>query len=178
MTTTDPCAVVSMSASGVQPTLAKDEQGGYALKVALPALRLALQLDAAQVRALGLMCLHHFPDVEPRYAVPAEEDAYRLPARKIGLLDDRAIQTLLRETSAEALIAFLWYMKDAALAKLFFRNMSQRSAQMLLDDLTSFSGRGNPDSAALAYVEGARRSTLEILDIVGRLQADGQIPLI
>lgn len=171
-------ALLSISVKDVRPTLTKDAQGNFSLQLDLQTLQLALRLDAAQVRTLGLMCLHHFPDIEPRYAVLVEEDAYRLPARKIAMLDDGSIQILLREIRSDALIDFLWYMKDPELAKLVFRNLSQRAAQMLFEDLESRHGGRHPDSAPQVYVAQARDATLGIIGIVDRLCDEGRIPKI
>jgi len=98
---TDTLPNITLSVQGIAPQLRKDEQGGFSLCFDLPGWCAAFALDAAQVRALGLLCLYYFPDIEPRYAVPSEEEAWRLPARKIGLLDDRSLQILLRETQSE-----------------------------------------------------------------------------
>jgi hypothetical protein len=80
---------ISVDLSSTAPTLAKREDGAFTLKCKLGTLEVELKLDAVQVRTLGLLCVHHFPDIEPRYAVTDEAEAYRLPARKLNLLDDR-----------------------------------------------------------------------------------------
>lgn len=169
---------LTLTASGLMPQLAKDENGGFALTLELHGLKVVLEMDEMQVRSLGLMCLHHFPFIEPRIVVPTEEEAFRLPARSIGQLEDRSMQLLLREVQSDALIDFLWYMKDAELAKLVFRNLSQRAAQMLFEDLEGRYGRLNPDTASVTKVEQARASTLEIVAIYNRLTAEGQIAFV
>lgn len=166
---------LTLTASGMMPQLAKDENGCFSLSLELQGLKVVLEMDETQVRSLGLMCLHHFPFIEPRIVVPTEEEAFRLPARSIGLLEDRSMQLLLREVQSDALIDFLWYMKDAELAKLVFRNLSQRAAQMLFEDLEGRYGHQNPDSAAVSRVEQARASTLEIVAIYNRLADEGLI---
>ena len=168
--------LISLSAAGLFPKLEKDEHGKFSLSLDLQSMKVSLQLDDAQVRTLGLMCLHHFPYIEPRIIVPEEEDAYRLPARKIGELDDRSMQILLREVQSDSLINFVWYMKDPELAKLVFTNMSQRAAQMLFEDLNSKYGNQSPDTAPSRVVENARASTLEIIAVFDRLVGEGQIP--
>ena len=82
-------------------------------------------------------------------------------------LDDRAIQLLLREIQSESLILA---MKGAteSLREKIFRNMSQRAAEMLREDLDS---RG---PVRLSEVEGEQK---EILKIVRRLADEGQIVL-
>jgi flagellar motor switch protein FliG len=82
-------------------------------------------------------------------------------------LDDRAIQSLLREIQSESLILA---MKGAteALREKIFKNMSQRAAEMLREDLDS---RG---PVRLSEVESEQK---EILKIVRRLADEGQIVL-
>ncbi len=82
-------------------------------------------------------------------------------------LDDRAIQSLLREIQSDSLILA---MKGASenLREKIFKNMSQRAAEMLREDLES---RG---PVRLSEVEAEQK---EILKIVRRLADEGQIVL-
>ena len=80
-------------------------------------------------------------------------------------LDDRGIQLLLREIQSDSLILA---MKGASepLREKIFKNMSQRAAEMLREDLES---RG---PVRLSEVENEQK---EILKIVRRLADEGQI---
>ena len=82
-------------------------------------------------------------------------------------LDDRGIQLLLREIQSDSLILA---MKGASepLREKIFKNMSQRAAEMLREDLES---RG---PVRLSEVEAEQK---EILKIVRRLADEGQIVL-
>jgi flagellar motor switch protein FliG len=81
-------------------------------------------------------------------------------------LDDRGIQLLLREIQSDSLILA---MKGATeLREKIFKNMSQRAAEMLREDLES---RG---PVRLSEVESEQK---EILKIVRRLADEGQIVL-
>ena len=82
-------------------------------------------------------------------------------------IDDRGIQLLLREVQSESLIVAL---KGAAedLREKIFKNMSQRAAEMLRDDLE---GKG---PVRVSEVEAEQK---EILKIVRRLADEGQIAL-
>lgn len=82
-------------------------------------------------------------------------------------LDDRAIQMLLREVQSDSLVAALKGTNDALKDKLF-KNMSQRAAEMLRDDLDA------KGPVRLSEVEAEQR---EILRIVRRLAEEGQIVL-
>jgi flagellar motor switch protein FliG len=82
-------------------------------------------------------------------------------------LDDRAIQLLLRETQSETLVVALKGTSDQLKDKIF-KNMSQRAAEMLRDDLEA------KGPVRLSEVETEQR---EILRVVRRLAEEGQIAL-
>lgn len=85
----------------------------------------------------------------------------------VGKIDDRGIQLLLREIQSESLIVAL---KGATpeLREKIFKNMSQRAAEMLRDDLEA------KGPVRLSEVEAEQK---EILKIVRRLADEGQIVL-
>ena len=82
-------------------------------------------------------------------------------------IDDRGIQMLLREVQSESLIIAL---KGAGqeLREKFFKNMSQRAAQLMREDLEA------KGPVRLSEVEAQQK---EILQIVRRLSEEGQIIL-
>ncbi|MDD2663558.1 MAG: flagellar motor switch protein FliG [Dechloromonas sp.] len=82
-------------------------------------------------------------------------------------IDDRSIQLILREVQSDSLILAL---KGASpdLREKIFRNMSQRAAEMLREDLES------KGPVRLSEVEAEQK---EILKIVRRLADEGQIVL-
>lgn len=82
-------------------------------------------------------------------------------------IDDRGIQVMLREVQSESLIVAL---KGAApeLREKIFKNMSQRAAEMMREDLES------KGPVRLSEVEAQQK---EILQIVRRLADEGQIML-
>jgi flagellar motor switch protein FliG len=82
-------------------------------------------------------------------------------------VDDRGIQSLLREVQSESLIVAL---KGAAeeLREKIFKNMSQRAAEMLRDDLEA------KGPVRISEVEAEQK---EILKIVRRMADEGQIAL-
>jgi flagellar motor switch protein FliG len=82
-------------------------------------------------------------------------------------LDDRAIQTLLREVQSESLIVAL-KGADAELREKILKNMSSRAAEMLREDLEA------KGPVRVSEVEAEQR---EILKIVRRLADEGQIQL-
>jgi flagellar motor switch protein FliG len=85
----------------------------------------------------------------------------------INKVDDRGIQLLLREVQSESLIVAL---KGASpeLREKIFKNMSQRAAEMLRDDLEA------KGPVRVSEVEAEQK---EILKIVRRLADEGQIVL-
>lgn len=82
-------------------------------------------------------------------------------------IDDRGIQLLLREVQSESLILALKGANEAMREKVF-KNMSQRAAEMLREDLES------KGPVRLSEVE---REQKEILKIARRLADEGQIQL-
>ena len=80
-------------------------------------------------------------------------------------IDDRGIQTVLKEVPRDQLLISLKTASDE-LKDLLFRNMSQRAAQMLTEDLSAMG------PVKLKDVEKAQQS---IVDTVRRLEAEGKI---
>ncbi len=82
-------------------------------------------------------------------------------------VDDRGIQTLLREVASDQLLLALRGSEEVLKEKIF-RNMSKRAAEMLRDDLEA----GAP--VRLSDVEAAQK---EILTVARRLSDAGEIQL-
>jgi len=82
-------------------------------------------------------------------------------------IDDRGIQSLLREVQSESLIVALKGANEALREKIF-KNMSQRAAEMLRDDLEA------KGPVRVSEVEAEQK---EILKIVRRMAEEGQIVL-
>ena len=82
-------------------------------------------------------------------------------------VDDRGIQSLLREVSSDTLIMAL-KGADEAMKEKIFSNMSKRAAEMMRDDLE------NKGPVRLSEVEGAQK---EILAIARRMSDSGELAL-
>ncbi|BEV71702.1 MULTISPECIES: flagellar motor switch protein FliG [unclassified Paludibacterium] len=82
-------------------------------------------------------------------------------------VDDRSIQTILREVQTDSLVVALKGTSNELKEKIF-RNMSQRAAEMLRDDLEA------KGPVKLSEVEAEQK---EILKVVRKLADDGQIVL-
>ncbi len=82
-------------------------------------------------------------------------------------IDDRAIQLILREVQSESLIVALKGASEEIRAKVF-KNMSQRAAETLKEDLES------KGPVKLSEVEAEQK---EILKVARRLSDEGQISL-
>ncbi len=82
-------------------------------------------------------------------------------------LDDRGVQSLLREVQSEALIVALKGASETLREKIF-KNMSQRAAEMLRDDLEA------KGPVRISEVESEQK---EILKIVRRMADEGQLVL-
>jgi flagellar motor switch protein FliG len=80
-------------------------------------------------------------------------------------IDDKGIQTLLKEVPNDKLLMALKTANEEIKAKIF-KNISQRAANLLKDDLS------NMGPARLSDVEGAQ---VEIVNAARRLEAEGKI---
>jgi flagellar motor switch protein FliG len=80
-------------------------------------------------------------------------------------LDDRAVQTVLKEVPREELVLALKTASEE-LKSLLFRNISQRAAQMLAEDLETLG------PTKLKDVEKAQQG---IIDIIRKLESEGKI---
>ena len=134
-----------------------------------------IDLSPEQLKQLGLQCLALMPELEPRMAVPSLEEACLIPAYVLKLLDDREIQNLIRECQCDTMECFLWYMKDVDLLELILRNMSQRAAEMLMEDLNARWRGRNPDKVTESKAQLGREAVAEILKIAHRLRDEGSI---
>jgi len=83
----------------------------------------------------------------------------------ISKIDDRGIQTLLKEVPNDKLLLALKTSNEEIKNKIF-RNISARAAEMLRDDLNSMG------PSRLSDVEGAQQ---EIVNVARRLEAEGKI---
>ncbi|MGE4132918.1 MAG: flagellar motor switch protein FliG [Bdellovibrionales bacterium] len=80
-------------------------------------------------------------------------------------IDDKGIQTLLKEVANDKLLLALKTANEEIRAKIF-KNISQRAAKLLQDDL------GNMGPARLSDVESAQ---VEIVNVARRLEQEGKI---
>lgn len=85
----------------------------------------------------------------------------------LEVVDDRSIQTLLREISSDQLLLALRGVNDELKEKIF-KNMSKRGSEMLRDDLSA---------SAPAKLSDVENSQKEILAVAKRLSDAGQITL-
>lgn len=166
---------LQISATVTSPQLLPAGDGGYSLCFDLTGGQATFALDTAQVQALGLQCQHHSASAAPPQAEPMDDAAVRKAAGKIAQANDRALQLLMRETLSDDLIAFLWYMKDADLARRIFANLSVRAGEALFDDLDRHYGHLHPDTGPPEVLELARTATLKIVKTFDCLAAEGQI---
>jgi len=85
----------------------------------------------------------------------------------LGQVDDRAIQSILREVSTDQLVVALKGAGEELQEKIL-KNMSQRAAEMLRDDMEA------KGPVRLSDVEAAQK---EVVGVARRLEADGTIVL-
>ena len=109
--------------------------------------------------------LDQIRESEPELAEKVQEKMFVFD--DLAKLDDRSLQTLLREVPSDGLVVAL-KGASAPLREKFFSNMSKRAAEMLRDDLDA------KGPVRLSEVEAAQKS---ILQVAQRLDAAGQISL-
>ena len=160
--------------SGVQPTalrelndvLTKLLSGGDMMKKqAMGGTRAAadiLNFMSGENEASAMACLKNY---DPEMAQRIMDEMFVF--ENILDIDDRGIQLLLREVQSEALIIALKGASEEMREKIF-KNMSQRAAEMMREDLES------KGPVRLSEVEEQQK---EILVIVRRLADEGQIAL-
>ena len=85
----------------------------------------------------------------------------------IKKIDDRSVQTVLKEVPRESLVLALKTASDE-LKDLLLRNISQRAADMLRDDL---------DSLGPVKLKDVEKAQQAVVDIVRRLEAEGKIQI-
>lgn len=105
----------------------------------------------------------HIREIDPELAQKIQDKMFVFD--NLMDLDDRGIQLLLREVQSETLVVALKGTTEPLREKVF-KNMSQRAAEMLRDDLEA------KGPVRLSEVEAEQR---EILRIVRRLAEEGQI---
>jgi len=82
-------------------------------------------------------------------------------------IDDRAVQSILKEVPRDQLVLSLKTASDEV-KELIYRNMSQRAAEMLQDDLETLG------PTPLKDVEKAQQA---VVDTIRRLEAEGKIAI-
>jgi len=166
---------VSILANDIDPQLTKINDNEFLLQIDSEDINLSLTLNSFQIQTLGLKCVHYIPDIEPRFAVASEEEVYRTPAKMLVQLEDREIQTLLRETQSKEMQQFLWYMKDSEdLVNKFLNNMSQRAQEMMITDIGDFYKMLHPDTAPLKHTEKARKATEKLVNLMHHYHQTGE----
>ena len=105
-------------------------------------------------------------EIEEMYPELAEEIRNLMfTFEDVTKIDDRSVQTILKEVPRDQLVLALKTASEE-LRNLLFRNISQRAAEMLRDDLESLG------PTKLKDVEKAQQG---IVDVVRRLEAEGKI---
>ncbi|MEO1765859.1 flagellar motor switch protein FliG [Thiobacter aerophilum] len=134
-------------------------------KSAMGGSRVAAEILNFMSGAVETSVLAAVRDFDPELAQKIQDEMFTF--ENILDLDDRAVQLLLREVQSESLIIAL---KGASpeLREKIFKNMSQRAAEMLRDDLEA------KGPVRVSEVEAEQK---EILKIVRRLADEGQIVL-
>jgi flagellar motor switch protein FliG len=159
---------------GIQPTALKDLNevmskvlaGGDRLKkTSLGGVKTAAEIINMLGNAVETAVLDYIREADTELAQKIMDNMFTFD--DLERLDDKAIQTLLREVQSESLVIAL-KGAGAELRERIFKNMSTRAAETLREDLES---RG---PVRLSEVEAEQK---EMLKTVRRLADEGQIML-
>ena len=82
-------------------------------------------------------------------------------------VDDRGIQTLLKEVPRDQLVLSI-KMASPELKEMLFRNVSQRAAAMIMEDL---------DALGKIKIKDVEKAQQGVIDILRRLEAEGKIAI-
>lgn len=135
----------------------------------------ALEFSPADFEALLNQGRALMPSPQLTLSSPQENAAWREAAWPLFRLNDQAWQLLIREIATDPLVYTLWFLKDLALARKVVGNLSARAGACLTEELVQrFAGK-NPDEAPAREAQTAQACLREILDVLARLQAEGQI---
>lgn len=160
--------------SGVQPTalrelndvLTKLLSGSDVLKKQpMGGIRVAADILNFMSGENEAAAMEHLKNYDPDMAQKIMEQMFVF--ENIMDIEDRGIQLLLREVQSDSLIIALKGASEEMREKIF-KNMSQRAAEMMREDLES------KGPVKLSEVESQQR---EILTIIRRLADEGQISL-
>lgn len=134
-----------------------------------------VQLSPADFEALLNQGRALIPSQKITLTSPQENATWREAAWPLFRLDDRELQCLLREISSDTLMYTLWFLKNLEFARKVIANMSARAGACLTEELVQRFGGKNPDAAPAEETRNAHACLRETLDVVLRLQAEGQI---
>ena len=134
-------------------------------KSAMGGIRAAAEVLNYMGTASETSVLASIRDYDPDLAQKIQDEMFVF--ENLNDLDDRSIQLLMREVQSESLILAL-KGTGTELREKIFKNMSQRAAEMLRDDLEA------KGPVRLSEVEAEQK---EILKIVRKLADEGQIVL-
>ncbi|MDL1969676.1 MAG: flagellar motor switch protein FliG [Candidatus Desulfofervidaceae bacterium] len=124
-------------------------------------LEIVKKLDKNTVEIM----LADLQEIDPELATKVENQLFTFD--DLATLDDRSVQTLLREIDTRDLVLALKAASDQ-LKDLFLRNMSHRAREMILDDMEA------TGPVRLRDVEAAQQ---RIVDVAKKLEEEGKIIL-
>jgi hypothetical protein len=134
-----------------------------------------VELSPADFEALLNQGRALIPSQQITLTSPQENATWREAAWPLFRLDDKELQCLIREISADKLIYTLWFLKNLEFARKVIGNMSARAGACLTEDLAQRFGGKSPDEAPARETQTAHECLRELLDVILRLQAEGQI---
>ena len=160
--------------NGVQPTALRElndvlakllSGGGAAKKQSMGGTRVAADILNYMSGNNEASAMDYLKNYDPDMAQKIMDEMFVF--ENVLEIDDRGIQLILREVQSDSLIVALKGANEELREKIF-KNMSQRAAEMMREDLES------KGPVKLSEVEAQQR---EILTVIRRLADEGQLTL-
>jgi flagellar motor switch protein FliG len=160
--------------NGVQPTALRElndvlakllSGGGAAKKQSMGGTRVAADILNYMSGNNESSAMEYLKNYDPDMAQKIMDEMFVF--ENVLEIDDRGIQLILREVQSDSLIVALKGANEELREKIF-KNMSQRAAEMMREDLES------KGPVKLSEVEAQQR---EILTVIRRLADEGQLTL-
>ena len=134
-----------------------------------------VHLPVAHAGALSQQTDQLINNQKERLSLLEEAETWRTRALVLNELGDRSLQVLLRECQADGLLEALWFLNNRAFAKKVFKNMSERAAKLLAEDLFSKFYNVKHKGAGEQRLRSGLKETQTLLEILEQLRAEGLV---
>ncbi|MCG5547980.1 FliG C-terminal domain-containing protein [Halorhodospira halochloris] len=173
-------ADLSLHVQAVRATVEPEAEDGTRFNISFSGdngVVATVSLSREALFTLGVECVQHVPNIAPELqsADSAVAEAYRGQVRGLARLSNSNWQRLLRELDTGTLICFLWFMKDAEILQRALSNLSQRAAEMLMEDMEARWHGQDPDQVPEVEARQGREAVDRVLAAWRKLHESGAL---